>query len=98
LEAEAQRVAESELLRAYKKTQQAVLSDRKFRAFFSDVFVSRLLDWDRFVAGYLRGDSETKMKRIFKGKGYEPDTFEYYSEAVEKFRGFIERNAFLYLR
>ena len=100
LEVEAQRVAESELLRAYKKTQQAVLTDRKLRAFLSEVFVSRLLDWDEFVAGYLRQEKgwKTRMKRIFKEKGYEPDAFEYYREAVEKYRGFIDRNVFLYLR
>ena len=98
LESEAQRMAEAELLSAYRKTQHAVVTDRKLRAFFSDEFVNRLLDWDRFVAGYLRRDSKTKMKGIFKDKGYEPDAFEYYSEAVEKYRGFIDRNSFLYLQ
>ena len=98
LESEAQRIAEAELLAAYKKTQHAVLTDRTLRAFFSDEFVERLLDWDRFVAGYLRRDSKTKMKRIFKDKGYEPDAFEYYTEAIDKYRGFIDRNAFLYLQ
>jgi hypothetical protein len=100
LEAEAQRVAETELLAAYKKTQQAVLNDRKLRAFFSETFVNRLLDWDMFVAGYLRREPgwKPRMKRMFKDKGYEPDAFEYYSEAVEKYRGFIERNSFLYMQ
>lgn len=98
LESEAQRIAEAELLAAYKKTQHAVLTDRTLRAFFSDEFVERLLDWDRFAAGYLRRDSKTKMKRIFKDKGYEPDAFEYYTEAIDKYRGFIDRNAFLYLQ
>ena len=100
LEAEARCVAETELRAAYKKTQHAVLHDRKLRAFVSEVFVSRLLDWDEFVAGYLRSKKgwKTRMKRIFKEKGYESDAFEYYSEAVEKYRGFIERNSFLYLQ
>jgi len=99
LESEAQCVAETELVRAYKKTQAAVLNDRKLRAFVSETFVNRLLDWDQFVSGYLhpvRG-WETRMKRIFKDKGYEPDAFEYYTEACEKYRGFLERNAFLYV-
>ena len=100
LEAEAQVIAETELRRAYKMTQHAVLTDRELRAFVSDVFVDRLLDWDEFVAGYLRPTKgwKTRMKRIFKEKGYEPDAFEYYTEAVEKYRGFIERNSFLYLQ
>jgi hypothetical protein len=99
LEFEAQYVAETELLRAYKKTQAAVLNDCKLRAFVNEVFVSRLLDWDQFVAGYLGGKNgwKSRMKRIFKEKGYERDAFEYYSEACEKYRGFIERNSFLYL-
>jgi hypothetical protein len=99
LEVEAQCIAESELLRAYKKTQAAVLNDRKLRAFVNEVFVSRLLDWDQFVAGYLGGRTgwKSRMKRIFKEKGYERDAFEYYSDACDKYRGFIERNSFLYL-
>ena len=100
LEAEAQCVAETELRAAYKKTQQAVLNDRKLRAFVSDVFVSRLLDWDQFVSGYLHSERgwETRMKRIFKEKDYESDAFAYYKEACEKHRGFLERNAFLYVQ
>jgi len=100
LEAEAQCIAESELRRAYKKTQQAVLNDRKLRAFLSDTFVRRLLDWDEFVTGHLHPKKgwKTRMKRMFKAKDYEPDAFEYYSEACEKYRGFIERNAFLYVQ
>ena len=100
LEAEAQCIAETELLRAYKKTQAAVLNDRKLRAFVSETFVSRLLHWDEFVGGFLRPQKgwKTRMKRTFKEKGYEADAFEYYTEACEKYRGFIERNAFLYLQ
>lgn len=99
VEAEAQRAGESELKAAYKKTQQAVVNDRKLRAFFTDEFVERLLDWDRFVAGYLNRERgwEPRMKRIFKEKGYESDAFQYYKEAAEKYRGFLDRNAFLYV-
>ena len=103
LEAEAQRIAETELLHAYKKTKHSVLNDRKLRAFLSETFVNRLSDWDEFVAGYLRGDHKRstwkkKMKQTFKAKDYDGDAFEYYAEACEKYRGFIERNAFLYLQ
>lgn len=99
VEEEGQRVAEAELKAAYKKTQHAVLNDRKLRAFFSEVFVERLLDWDRFVAGHLRRERgwEKQMARIFKEKGYESDAFDYYTEAAEKYRGFLDRNAFLYV-
>ena len=100
LESETRRIAETELLSAYKRTQYAVVNDPKLRAFFSQEFVDRLLDWDVFVAGYLKRESgwKTRMKRMFKAKGYEPDAFDYYSEAVEKYRGFIDRNGFLFLQ
>ncbi|HEX3185043.1 MAG TPA: hypothetical protein VHQ94_09600 [Pyrinomonadaceae bacterium] len=103
LAAEAQSIAETELRAAYKKTQHAVMTDRKLRAFVSDVFVSRLLDWDNFAAGYLRGDHhrsawKKEMKRMFAAKDYEADAFDYYTEACDKYRGFLERNAFLYMQ
>jgi hypothetical protein len=91
--------AEDGLKAAYRKTQQALLSDQRLKAFFSDVFLSRLFDWDAFARGYLRGQSETwqaEMKKLFADKGYDADAFEYYSQAVAKSRGFLERNRFLY--
>lgn len=100
LETKAQTLAEEVLRAAYHKTQQALLSDARMKPFFSDVFLSRLFDWDNFAAGYLRGAPaawETEMKKLFAEKGYEADAFEYYTKAVESSRGFLERNAFLYL-
>jgi hypothetical protein len=99
LERKAQTLAEAELKAAYHKTQQALLSDGRMKAFFSDVFLSRLFDWDKFAAGYLRGGPaawEAEMKKLFAEKGYEADAFEYYTNAAEKGQGFLERNAFLY--
>ena len=99
LEKHAQRLAEQELKAAYQKTQQAILNDVRLQAFFSDVFRSRVFDWDEFVRGFLNGRSakwEKKMRKLFAEKGYEADAFEYYTEAAEKGRGFLERNRFLY--
>jgi hypothetical protein len=99
LEQRAQRLAEEELRAAYLKTQQAILNDVRLQAFFSDVFRSRVFDWDDFVRGYLNGRSEKwekKMRKLFADKGYEADAFEYYTEAADKGRGFLERNRFLY--
>jgi len=39
---------------------------------------------------------EKQMRRMFAEKGYETDAFEYYTEAAEKARGFLERKRFLY--
>jgi DUF971 family protein len=101
LEERAIALAKHELKAAYRKTQQAISTNAKLRAFFSDVFLSRLFDWDQFVAGYLGGRPKrwrSEMKQLFAKKGYEPDTFDYYSHAIEKNQGFFERNAFLFER
>jgi hypothetical protein len=97
----AQALAETELKAAYKKTQRALAANAKVRAFFSETFLSRLLDWDEFVAGYCNGRTgrwQAKMKQLFADKGYEPDTYEYYAQAVEKNKAFFERNSFLFER
>ena len=99
LETRVQALAQEELKAAHDKTQQAMLNDQRLHAFFSDVFMSRLFDWDEFVRGYLGGQSEKwkkKMKKMFAEKGYEKDAFEYYTQAADKGRGFLERNRFLF--
>jgi DUF971 family protein len=102
LETRAQVLAETELKAAYDKTHRAMLNDRRLRAFFSDVFMSRLFDWDEFVRGYLDGQGQSakwkkKMKKLFAEKGYEKDAFDYFTQAADKGRGFLERNSFLFL-
>jgi glucuronate isomerase len=60
-----------------------------------------LFDWDQFVTGYLNGRDrkwQSKMKAMFAEKGYESDTYDYYAQAVEKYKGFFERNGFLFER
>jgi DUF971 family protein len=94
-------LANSELKAAYKKTQQELKTNAKLRAFFSDVFLSRLFDWDQFVSGYLNGRDrkwQATMKKMFAEKGYEPDQYDYYAQAVDKYKGFFERNGFLFER
>lgn len=101
LEKRAQALAETEMKAAYKKTQQELATNTKLRAFFSDTFLSRLFDWDQFVTGYCNGRDDhwqSKMKQLFAHKGYEPDTYEYYAQAIEKNKGFFERNGFLFER
>ena len=99
LAARARALAEEELKAAYHKTHNAMLNDRRLRAFFSEVFMSRLFDWDEFARGYLNGQAETwkkKMKKLFAEKGYEADAFDYYTQAADNGRGFLERNKFLF--
>ena len=99
LESKWQALAEDVLSATYHKAHRALLSDKRLGAFFSDVFLSRLFDWDKFVVGYMRGQRaswKAEMKKMFKEKGYEADAFDYYKEAAEKHRGFLERNSFLF--
>jgi hypothetical protein len=99
LAARAQTLAEEVLKATYQKTQQAIVKDRRLRLFFWDVFLDRLLDWDHFVKGYLNGKTpawEAQMKKLFADKGYEKDAFDYFMQAADKARGFLERNQFLY--
>lgn len=99
LETKAQSLADRVLKTAYWKTKRAILNDKRLQVFFGDVFRSRLFDWEDFVRGFLRGGDASwaaEMKALFAVKGYEADAFEYYTEAAEKGRGFLERNAFLY--
>lgn len=99
LAARARALAEEELKAAYHQTHSAMLNDGRLRAFFSDVFMSRLFDWDEFARGYLNGHSESwkkKMKKLFAEKGYEADAFDYYTQAAGKGQGFLERNKFLF--
>ena len=101
LEKRAQKLAETELKAAYKKTQQALTTNKTLRAFFNGTFLSRLFDWDEFVSGYLNGRGkrwQSEMKQMFAKKGYEPDMFDTYAAAVDKHKGFFERNGFLFER
>ncbi len=79
VEAQGEALAQEVLREAYHKTHQAMLSDERLRAFFSEVFLSRLFDWDKFAAGYLEPTArwEAEMKQMFAEKGYEADTFDY---------------------
>jgi hypothetical protein len=101
LEKKARAFANAELKAAYQKTLAAMTSNAKLRGFFGSVFLSRLFDWDDFVVGYLNGHDEqwqAQMKQLLKQKGYEPDTFLYYADTLEKYKGFFERNGFLFER
>ena len=94
-------LAQEEMKAAYKKTQAELSTNAKLRAFFSGVFLNRLFDWDQFVTGYLNGRDrkwQTKMKAMLAEKGYDADTYDYYAQAVEKNKGFFERNGFLFER
>lgn len=94
-----QALASKVLREAYQKTQAGLFTNPKLRALFNDQFVSRLPDWDTFVAGYLElnGDRKAaeawkrKMKRALAAKGYRQEAYDKYAQALENNRVFVEK-------
>jgi hypothetical protein len=97
-------LARMALKKAYKKTQDKVLSEPKLRALFDPVFVERLLDWDKLVKGHLRTKANTAANQRWKQKGremlvekaYEESEIAAHLEAIENNEAFLERHSFLY--
>jgi hypothetical protein len=104
LHQQGQELARIALKKAYKKTQRKLLSDPKLRAFFDQVFLERLLDWDELVKGYLRIKPDTgagsswkeKQRAVLAESGYEEHEIDAHLEALENNRAFLERHAFLF--
>lgn len=94
-----QALASKVLREAYQKTQEGLLTNPKLKSLFNDQFVSRLPDWDTFVAGYLElnGDRKAaeawkrKMKRALAAKGYRREAYDKYAQALENNRLFVEK-------
>jgi hypothetical protein len=90
--------------KAYKKTQHQLSSDPQLRELFEDLFVERLLDWDKLVKSYLRIKPATaassrwkaKQRELLAEKTYEGHEFDAHMEAIEKNRAFLERHSFLF--
>ena len=104
LAAQGQALAKKALKEAYKATQEAMRTNAELRSFFSKGVVEKLLDWDTLVSGYLRlnGDESAvtawkkKMRKLLATKGYQDDAFDVYLEVMDKYRGFLERQSFLF--
>ena len=103
-DAEGRSIARTAVKEAYQKTQHALLTNPKLQSVFHKGFLSRLLDWDKLVAGAFRmnGNSSAKrkwkkeMKEMLAAKGYGSEAFESYLETIAENRGFLERNLDLF--
>jgi hypothetical protein len=104
LDAEAQTLAHSELKRAYKKTQHALLTNPELQRMFSKGLIERLCDWDTLVGGFLQmnGDKavtnkwKKEMKKMLASKKYPADAFDAYLAVMEKNKPFLARHSFLF--
>jgi hypothetical protein len=101
---EGQALARAVLKEAYRRTQDAMLSNPRLRTAFHEGFIDRLRDWDTLVSGYfqMNGDKSAaarwkkKMKEMLKAKGYGKGAFEAIVEAIKKNIEFLERNRDLF--
>lgn len=90
---------------AYKKTQQALLSDPQLRSYFNPAFLRRLLIFDTLAAGLLDAKPESSSSQAWKKRmgevldrnGYRPNAFERYAEVIEANRAFLERYSYLFV-
>jgi hypothetical protein len=99
-----QAAADVELRRAYKKTQQELLTNPKLRQLFSRRFLDRLLDWDTVVDGYVQKKHlkptgaawKRKMRKVLDAKGYKKVTLDCYLEFIENNWTRLETYSHLY--
>jgi hypothetical protein len=90
--------------KAYKKTQRQVSTNPKLRRLFEQSLVERLADWDPLVKGYLRYKPETaafstwkeRTRGILVSKRYQDHEVDAYFEALDNYRGFLEKHSFLF--
>ncbi len=89
-----------EVVRAYRKTLEAVRSRPEVRDLFAPAFVERLGDWDLVVQRFLRNpekaDWQGPVRHLLRVRGYDPVSIEEHVETVERFGGFLRRTSFLY--
>jgi hypothetical protein len=99
-----QGLAKFALKKAYKKTQRQLTSDPGLRELFEDLFVDRLLDWDKLVKGYLRikpdnaanSKWKARQRELLAEKTYEGHEFDAHMTAIENNKAFLERHSFLF--
>jgi len=104
LDTKGQELARVTLKRAYKKTQQAVVTKPELQRLFTKGVRDKLFDWDMIVDGYLRINGnksaaaiwKDKMKKVLVDKGYQHDTLDVYLNVIEKNRPFLERHSYLF--
>ncbi len=89
---------------AYKKTQQALLSNQQLRSLFNPAFLRRLLVFDTLTGGMLHAKPESpswqawkeQMMEMLNAHGYPQNSFQAYAEIIESHRPFLERYSYLF--
>ena len=97
-------LAKTSMKKAYKKTQHNLSSNPKLQILFDQVFVERILDFNKLVKGYLRVNRsieanskwKSKQKEILTAKAYEDHEIDAHMEALENNKAFLETHSFLF--
>lgn len=95
---------EKEVAAAYRKTQMELDTNAELQALFYPQFIERHRDLDRPIARFLSGDPSQRddwraeTREYLRGRGYDDELIAQSVEAIERYRGFLERMRFLYSR
>ena len=89
---------------AYKKTQQALLSNPQLRSFFNPAFLRRLLIFDTLAVGLLNAKPESpswqawkeRMTEMLSAHGYRENAFQAYAEIMDIHRPVVERQSYMF--
>lgn len=90
-----------EMMRAYRRTQEAMRHDPELRDLFHPSYLERYFDWDDLLRLFLehrvRGDDWRPAAQAFLGaRGHEQAAVRSYLKGVERSDEFLEHYAFLY--
>ena len=102
LRAFGRRELETSIIRAYRATQTQLDSNAALQALFYPEFVKRHRDFDALIRGFLEAgrEGEETWKREsaehLRAKGYDGELISESLAAIQRFRPYLERMAFLY--
>jgi hypothetical protein len=102
LERKAATVVRRSARSAYDATQAEFDTNDKLRALYGDRFATRLRDWDRVAAGYLRASRaqrdawESETRATLSTRGYGANHVEAFVTTVRGFSVLLRKTAFLY--
>ena len=89
---------------AYKKTRNELIHNPNLQAYFHELFIERISDWDTIAAGYLKArhdgaafDSwKTETREFLSRRGYTDRMIEDHLCTVDSFDDFLTKYSFLY--
>jgi hypothetical protein len=89
---------------AYKKTRNDLINNPKLQAYFQELFIERISDWDTIAAGYLKVRQDPsaidswkmETKEFLSRRGYTDRMIDDHLCTVDSFDDFLTKYSFLY--